>query len=689
MFRKIFRFKKIILGFISILIMILSYPLLENIVFLTSKTVFPWEYYGSKSYKEILISDFEDGDQLKDDMIDLASKNNINIFFKDYEIDDLNTNKIYYYINDQGYLDKLPFTKEIRTNEFNNSTKVFSNNDNNKSIGIISSKKYEYSVRSFKNYGSKRFLGQLLVFGKDEALDTFEHDLNKIEGNNLDFVDFDPNRIEINYSNFQIIVSIVQEILKDYQFQVFVILLLIVIAIDIDSQKRKIGIYKLNGYTKFNIFAYFLKENILIFILSSIIAVLPVIILNQEVLNLNSFKFLPYYLLIVSIISILIVLISFIFSYFSSSISMSDIVYRRKKNESINIGFLVLKVTAICILGINILYTLDVKKDYDLYKDAIKTYENIHKDYYILSSTNFAANRQVYDAHDSAINEIIDKEGVLYYEIDYEANSNIVSANINYINSLNLKSIDNRKIELDESNKEKTYIVTKNSYEKLEDSIKNSKMIYESRGLKTDDPNIIVIDNIRAYPQFNEYIHGTKPTDKFVMVVENSKSLNSANVLYKAKNINSLEKEFFPIFDQYISSKLLKFEKEKNFYGKFEKDARDKYIELTKKLIVILLIYILINVYIFNLSFSNISKKLGVNMLMGNPIIKPSIKILIYNVVCGMISFSTISYLLKLDFTLYLKIIIGLVLFDLLSYGLNLLKYKKSLISILKSSMEE
>lgn len=61
MFSKVSKFKKIILGLISILIMILSYPMVENILFITSKRLSPWEYDDSFSYKEILVSDFEDG----------------------------------------------------------------------------------------------------------------------------------------------------------------------------------------------------------------------------------------------------------------------------------------------------------------------------------------------------------------------------------------------------------------------------------------------------------------------------------------------------------------------------------------------------------------------------------------------------------------------------------------------------
>lgn len=188
---KILKFKKIILVLISILVMILSYPLSENVLFAESKGIVPWEYDQSMSYKEILVSDFDHGTLLRDKIIDLGKKNNINIFFKDYEIDNLDDNLGYYYLTDGKFLDKLPLTEKLSLDEFNNSTDYFSNNDKNKSLNLTSSKKYRNSLASFKNYKIKRFLGQLLVFGDAEDLENFEDDLDKIYGSNIDFVDFD------------------------------------------------------------------------------------------------------------------------------------------------------------------------------------------------------------------------------------------------------------------------------------------------------------------------------------------------------------------------------------------------------------------------------------------------------------------------------------------------------------------
>lgn len=128
MFSKIFKFKKIVLGLISILVMLLSYPLFEIVLFATSKGLIPWKHDSSKAYKGILVSDFDDASKLKNELIRIANKNNINLFFKDYEIDNLNDNLVYYHISNQKYLDKLPLTEEISVNEFNNSRLYFTNN---------------------------------------------------------------------------------------------------------------------------------------------------------------------------------------------------------------------------------------------------------------------------------------------------------------------------------------------------------------------------------------------------------------------------------------------------------------------------------------------------------------------------------------------------------------------------------
>ena len=214
-------------------------------------------------------------------------------------------------------------------------------------------------------------------------------------------------------------------------------------------------------------------------------------------------------------------------------------------------------------------------------------------------------------------------------------------------------------------------------------------MTYQSLGLETENPNIIVIDITKIYPQINEYLHGTKPTDDFVLVASKIRFPNPAYLLFKAKNTNTLEEDLFPIFEKNISTKLLKFEKESDFYGNFEKEAQSKFVNSIKKVILVFLIYIIISIYIFNMSFEDVSKTLAVKMILGNPIQKSSINILIYNVLLTIISLTSISYFVKFKFDVYLKLLIALVFLDLLAYTCNIVKYKNNLISILKSSMEE
>ena len=252
MFSNISKFKKIILGLISILIMIFSYPMIEDILFITSKRLSPWEYDDSMFYKEILVSDFDDGDSLKNNMIDLADKNNVNIYFKDSEINNPYYNSTYYYISDQKFLDKLQFTNKMTIDEFNNSTCEMTNNDKNTSLDIISSRKFIESISSFKNYKSKRFLGQLLVFGTDENIDAFEDEINKLDGSKLNFVDFNVDVFEVEFSYIDTIFFATQEFIKNLELEALLALLLIIIAMDISSQQRKVVIYKLNGYTNFN-----------------------------------------------------------------------------------------------------------------------------------------------------------------------------------------------------------------------------------------------------------------------------------------------------------------------------------------------------------------------------------------------------------------------------------------------------
>lgn len=689
MFIKFSKFKKIILGLISILIMILSYPMVENVLFITSKRLSPWEYDDSFSYKEILVSDFEDGDLLKNNMIDLAEKTNVNIYFKDYEVSNSYYNSTYYYITNQKYLDKLPLTNKMTIDEFDNSTYEMTNNDKINSLDTISSKKFIESISSFKNYKSKRFLGQLLVFGTNDNINNFENEIKKLDISKLNFVDFNPDMFKFEFSNIDKIVYIGQEFVKNLELEALIVLLLIIITMDIKSQQRKMVIYKLNGYTNFNIFSLFLKENVFTFIISSAIALVPIIFLYQKTFNINSFKFLPDYFFVTLIITILIFLVTLLSCQSLNKVNIIDTLYRKRENKNLSIGFFILKILTICILGLNLLETVEAKKEYDLYTDVRKVYSHIHKDYYILSSSHFSAERQVYEAKEKAINQIINKDGVLYYEIDYDTSPNIVSANMNYINSLNLKSIDNKDIKINKDNKNKTYIVTKNSEKKLKENIKNSKMTYQSLGLETEAPNIIVIDNIKMYPQINEYLHGTKPSNDFVLVASKIRFPNPEYLLFKAKNTNTLEEDLFPIFEKNISTKLLKFEKESDFYGNFEKEAQSKFVNSMKKVILVFLIYIIINIYIFNMSFEDVSKTLAVKMILGNPIQKSSINILIYNVLLTIISLISVSYFVKFKFDIYLKLLIALVFLDLLAYICNIVKYKNNLISILKSSMEE
>lgn len=689
MFSNISKFKKIILGMISILIMVFSYSMVEDILFITSKRLSPWEYDDSMSYKEILVSDFGNGDYLKNNMLDLAEKNNINIYFKDYEINNPYYNSTYYYITSQDFLDKLPFTDRITIDEFNNYTYEMTNNDKNKSLDIISSRKFIESISSFKNYKSKRFLGQLLVFGTEDKINKFENEIENLDVGKLNFVDFNYDMFTFKISNIDKIVFIAQEFIKNLELEALVVLLLIIIALDIKSQQKKMVIYKLNGYTNFNIFSLFLKVNISIFILSSIVATIPIIILYQEVFNINSFKFLPDYIFITLIITILIFLVTLISCHSLNKVNIVDMLYRKKENNKLSIGFLILKILAICILGLNLLNTVEAKRNYDLYTDVREVYSPIHKNYYTLTSSHFSSERQVFEAKDKAIDDILNMDGVLYYEINYDSNPKIISANMNYINSLNLRSIDDKKIEINKYNKYKTYIVTKNSEKKLKESIKNSKIIYKSRGLETENPEIIVIDNILMYPQINEYIHGSKPIDDFVITVCDKDFLNPANLLFKENNIKTLQEDILPAFDDYISSNLLKFEKESDFYGNFEKEAKSKFMNSMKKVILIFLIYTIISIYIFNMAFADVSKKLAVNMLLGNPIQNSSIKILLYNTLLTFISVLSISYFLKFKLDIFLKLLIVLVLLDIVAYICNIVKYKNNLISILKSSMEE
>ena len=52
MFGKIFKFKNIVLGLILILVMILSYPIFESVLFATSKWLTPWKYRKSTTNKD-------------------------------------------------------------------------------------------------------------------------------------------------------------------------------------------------------------------------------------------------------------------------------------------------------------------------------------------------------------------------------------------------------------------------------------------------------------------------------------------------------------------------------------------------------------------------------------------------------------------------------------------------------------
>lgn len=689
MFDNILKYKKILIGLMATLIMVFSYPMVEDVLFISSKRLSPWEYDDSFSYKEILVSDFEDGDLLKNNMIDLAEKTNVNFYFKDYEVSNPYYNSTYYYITNQKYLDKLPLTNKMTIDEFDNSTYEMTNNDKINSLDTISSKKFIESISSFKNYKSKRFLGQLLVFGTDDNINNFKKEIKKLDISKLNFVDFNPDMFKFQFSSKEKLIFIGQEFVNNLELEALIVLLLIIIAMDIKSQQRKMVIYKLNGYTNFNIFSLFLKENVFTFIISSAIALVPIIFLYQKTFNINSFKFLPDYFFITLIITILIFLVTLISCQSLNKVNIIDTLYRKRENKNLSIGFFILKILTICILGLNLLETVEAKKEYDLYTDVRKVYSPIHKDYYILSSSHFSAERQVYEAKEKAINQIINKDGVLYYEIDYDTSPNTVSANMNYINSLNLKSLDNKEIKINKDNKNKTYIVTKNSEKKLKENIKNSKMTYQSLGMETEDTNIIVIDNIKMYPQINEYIHGTKPSNDFVLVASKIRFPNPAYLLFKAKNTNTLEEDLFPIFEKNISTKLLKFEKESDFYGNFEKEAQSKFVNSIKKVILVFLIYIIISIYIFNMSFDNVSKTLAVKMILGNPIQKSSIDILICNVLLTIISFTSISYFVKFKFDIYLKLLIALVFLDLLAYTCNIVKYKNNLISILKSSMEE
>lgn len=239
-------------------------------------------------------------------------------------------------------------------------------------------------------------------------------------------------------------------------------------------------------------------------------------------------------------------------------------------------------------------------------------------------------------------------------------------------------------------NRRSTYIATENLGSNLEEKIKNNPDYYKNLGMKTENIDVKIVKNKKLYPDINNYMNGLESfLDDYLIVAGDKNFIVPTSLYFIADNEKDLEESIFPFFEKTMNTELLKFEKSTAIYedrkNNLKKDMNDKIF----KFIFTLLVFSLINIFVFLSGLINISKRVAVNLLLGNSILSISYKLILFNIIYSLSVVLTLACFLNIDSKISLIVLGACIIFDFLVFSILSLYIRKNGIKLLKSSMEE
>lgn len=399
--RNLLKFRKIVVLIISCLLMIFSYQYIEFVILSVSNGLSLNNFKSDQIiFRDIEVSKIDNPIEFKNDLIELAKENSINIYFHDYEVEKEKKINVYLYTNNQDILNSLPIIPSIKLADFSKMKYKISNNSSKTyyKLDVIPSKTLSHEFTNLNNYEPKNFLGELTIFGPSNQVFKVENELLKKSQNNISFRDNIMYSMDTSYTYSEVLPYFFIELLKSVEFQILLLILMIVFAVNIYLQERKIGILRLQGYSILDTFLYFFKDIVIYYIIGAIFSIIPIIYIYQGIITKKSFAFLPTLLVLTLIIFIILSLLNVLIIISLNKTRIVDTIYRKKEKNPIIFGPSLAKILGLIVFSIssfNLILSIDSYKDYSKRLEKMEAfYENL----YIIKNVNTAQNLQLHEA---------------------------------------------------------------------------------------------------------------------------------------------------------------------------------------------------------------------------------------------------------------------------------------------------
>lgn len=598
----------------SFILMFYFFKSINMIQLLNNPNFYPDFLKNDKESVLIRFSSVKDINIVKEKLIDLSEKYDLNIIYHDYESDNI---EYYLYFTSQEELDKLPITPKISTDEFNNIDYKLNGLDrvNKHFLNILPSKEYYIQYQSFKNYRGRYLIGDFFVYSTATFPSAFIYELESLEEVKFK-TDYISSHNKPTYPSIflKFCISVFFTFKNFYNILIFALIFLL-ISVNIFNKKRKFIILKLHGYTDNQLVFYIFKDIIKYKIPADILVFLLLVFINKTYM----YKLFTEFIILYFMFFLLFIILIFIFISLNIFLQAKEnFVYFIKRGKSINKILVSKFISKIIITAIFTIIAFDSLPEFDEYlklKKALILFSDHQNNTYNIRSKYKNSNPQFFFSIMENKDKLLELSNSTYIWQEKIGQKYITRVNYNYIKKRNIKVLSN-SVKYMEDNWKNLILVTPDNYEWVK---MNEKLL---RKLMMKEYDILVCDYQTIYPDFESYLReDAEISDSFIMIPIENEQVNIQRMEIVTENPDKTKSEYFKILeddiDEYFVSFDIIYNNNKDYYISTK---NTQFRETALRFILTTLLFIVIEGFYMQIDISLYSKKIAVNRLLGNNI---------------------------------------------------------------------
>lgn len=573
--------------------------------------VHPYKHYEEPS-KNISLIVTENFDQIKNDLIEISSENNVSFWFG---FQDSESEGAYYYwnINEEKYLTKaIGFNQDINLETFNQSQEPITNNTNNSYHIELPNIQSSYKIYPFQQYTDSNFSMPIEIYSESqENINGFLMDLS----NKGILYREETQFFAREYSLFQkFYIALYQHKIGPLIYALFFVTLFSYLYGD----RRNLIIKLVNGYSKTQYCMEKIKE-LLIIQLVFFIGTFPIVYFLFYQFKMKFFLeiFLSYLQLAgLSILFSLIFIGIIIYSF--TDINQKSYIQGLKPKVFTSYLITITKI-GISILIFILLVPMAEQTIWNItsYRTATKKAEKYSNVYRISTKENYFVT--LYSKSEEilkALDEFDNLISIKLYDEDinntFEAKYKIVNVNSNYLKKFPI--LDANKVPIDPNRNNAVYTKRHN----IED-VEILKRFEGFFNIEEDMETVIIDDDTTLNIYFRNITQDNEVNDffanDFILVLQND-NLNLLDINFIFDNEEEIE-EVKKAIEGIVNTDLIVFnnvseEAQKQFDGYLQR-IFDNIIELSNYIVII----IMLSLIYYQMKFDKVKKDYSIYWING------------------------------------------------------------------------